>query len=87
MTESPSIEFPCDYPIKIIGVSDTVFRETVVEIVRAHAPNLDDDTISERASRNGRYCAVNLSIVATGEPQLKALHQDLMAQPLVKLVL
>ncbi|MFB3105632.1 MAG: DUF493 family protein, partial [Pseudomonadales bacterium] len=41
MTDSLKIEFPCEYPIKIIGVSDTVFRETVVEIVRLHAPNLD----------------------------------------------
>ncbi|MCZ6641281.1 MAG: DUF493 domain-containing protein [Gammaproteobacteria bacterium] len=87
MTDSITIEFPCDYPIKIIGVSKPVFRETVVEIVRLHAPNLDEKTISERASKNGTYCAVNLSIVATGEPQLQALHLDLMAEPLVKMVL
>ena len=87
MTESLKIEFPCDYPIKIIGVSDSVFRDTVVEIVRLHAPNLDENTIRERASKNGTYCAVNLSIVATGESQLKALHRDLMAQSLVKMVL
>ena len=86
MTESLKIEFPCDYPIKIIGVSDSVFRETVIDIVRLHAPDLDENTISERASKNGTYCAVNLSIVATGEPQLKALHQELIAEPLVKLV-
>ncbi len=86
MTDSLKIEFPCEYPIKIIGVSDTIFRETVVEIVRLHAPNLDENTISERASKNGTYCAVNLSIVATGESQLQALHEDLMAQPFVKMV-
>ena len=66
MTDSLKIEFPCEYPIKIIGVSDTVFRETVVEIVRLHAPNLDEDT---------------------GESQLRALHEDLIAQPFVKMVL
>ena len=87
MADAPKIEFPCDYPIKIIGVSATVFRETVVDIVRSHAPNLDENKIHERASRNGNYCAVNLSIVATGESQLRALHQDLMALPLVKMVL
>ena len=87
MTESLKIEFPCDYPIKIIGVSNSVFRETVIEIVRSHVPDLDENTISERPSRHGNYCAVNLSIVAMGEPQLKALHEALIAQPLVKMVL
>ncbi|MDH3641648.1 MAG: DUF493 domain-containing protein, partial [Gammaproteobacteria bacterium] len=86
-TDAPRIEFPCDYPIKVIGENHPTLRETVVEIVRLHAPDLADDAISCRDSRAGRYCSVRLSITATGEPQLRALHQALLEEPLVKLVI
>ena len=87
VTDAPRIEFPCDYPIKVIGVNHRTLRDTVVEIVRLHAPDLADETISCRDSREGRYCSVRLSIIATGEPQLRALHQALLEEPLVKLVI
>jgi putative lipoic acid-binding regulatory protein len=87
VTDIPKIEFPCDYPIKIIGVNHHTLRETVVEIVRSHAPDLIDDSISLHDSREGKYRSVRLSITATGEPQLKALHQALLSEPLVKMVL
>jgi len=87
VTDAPKIEFPCDYPIKVIGVNHHTLRETVVEIVRRHAPDLAEESISLRDSRAGTYCSVRLSITATGEPQLKALHRALMAEPLIKLVI
>jgi putative lipoic acid-binding regulatory protein len=87
VADAPKIEFPCDYPIKVIGVNHRSLRATVVEIVRHHAPDLAEESISLRDSRAGRYCSVRMSITATGEPQLQALHQALLAEPLVKLVL
>ena len=38
-------------------------------------------------SRNGRFLSVSVEIVATGEAQLKALHEDLLAHDQVRLVL
>lgn len=87
MTDAPKIVFPCDYPIKVIGVNHHTLRTIVVDIVRHHAPDLADDSVSVRDSRAGNYCSVRLSICATGEPQLKALHRALLDEPLVKLVL
>ena len=88
MTDRPVIEFPCDdYPIRVIGSSDELLRPSVVEIVRLHDAEFKETTVSEQPSRRGSYTSVRLSIRATGERQLKALHQDLMAHPLVKLVL
>jgi len=68
-------------------VNHHTLRETVVEIVRLHAPDLADESISFRDSREGRYCSVRLSITATGERQLRALHEALLEEPLVKLVI
>jgi hypothetical protein len=85
--EPPRIDFPCEYPIRIIGRSEVDFRTTVLAIVREHAPGFEETTVTVRDSRDGGYCSVRVSIVATGEPQLRALHAALMAEPSVKLVL
>ena len=88
MTDRPVIEFPCeDYPIKVIGSSSDTLRETVLQIVRSHDADFSELTVEERASSQGTYTSVRFSIRATGERQLKALHAELMANPLVKLVL
>ena len=87
VTDAPRIEFPCDYPIKVIATNDASLKTSVVEIVRLHDAGFCEKSVSLRNSREGRYCSVRLSIRATGEPQLKALHRDLLANPLVKMVL
>ena len=88
MSDRPVIEFPCDdYPIKVIGASSATFSRTVIEIVRVHDDAFQEATVQEQPSSKGTYTSVRLSIRATGEQQLKALHEDLLAHPLVKLVL
>lgn len=87
MHEPPKIVFPCDYPIRVIGYRTVDFRATVLRIVREHAPDVAEDDITIRDSREGGYCSLRLSFVASGEPQIRALHAALMADPVVKLVL
>jgi putative lipoic acid-binding regulatory protein len=85
--EPPRIEFPCDYPVKIVGENRDSFTTTVVELTRMHAPEITEEQVRVRASRNGNYCAVTITIRATGTAQLSALHETLKAYPLVRLVL
>lgn len=86
--EAPKIEFPCaGYPIKIIGVADQGFRETVLNIVERHAPGFDATLLQVTASRNGTYQSMSLWITATGPDQLSELNTDLRRCHLVKLVL
>ena len=87
VSKSPKIEFPCAYPIKVIGVNDGNYRDSVVTVVRNYAPDLDVETVTLKDSRNGTYCSVNLTIEATGESQLKALHKALLDDPRTRLVL
>jgi putative lipoic acid-binding regulatory protein len=81
------IEFPCDYVIKVIATNHVSLKSSVLEIVREHDSHFRDEKVTLRDSRHARYCSVSVTIRATGEPQLKALHKDLMANPLVKMVL
>lgn len=87
MNDSIQIEFPCDYPIKIIGDTDEASVAAALEIVRRHAPEVTPDQVSTRHSRNGNFQSLRVTIVATGEEQLKALHGELLALPSVRLVL
>jgi len=88
MTDSVSIAFPCaDYPLKVIAESAADLETQVLGIVAVHVEDFDRDTVSLHPSREGRYTSVRLSITARSEEQLKSLHTDLMAHPLVRLVL
>ncbi|WP_328189419.1 HP0495 family protein [Marinobacter sp. OP 3.4] len=84
---APKIEFPCDYVIKVIGHAAPDFTDYVVAVVEEHAPGIREEHISVTDSRNGRFTSVQLTIVATGEPQLKALFEDLKASGRVHMVL
>ncbi|MGK0221182.1 MAG: putative lipoic acid-binding regulatory protein [Limisphaerales bacterium] len=87
MVDGIEINFPCDYPIKIIGDTDPNAVSEVLLVVRRHAPEVTPDQFNTRASKNGNFQSLRVTIVATGEVQLKALHQDLLALPSVRLVL
>lgn len=85
--EVPRIEFPCLYPIKIIGKAEQQFQEQVVAAVERHTGKIDADLIKVQNSRNDNYLSVTVTIAATGEEQLQNIFVDLKAISSVKMVL
>ena len=85
--EPPKIEFPCDYPIKVLGRSTNEFRGIILEVFERHAPGFDEEAITVRDSAKGTFTAITVTIVATGKDQLDALHKDLMATGHVQMVI
>ena len=81
------MQFPMDFPIKVMGKRVDNFADEVVAVVRAHAPDFDAATLEMRASRNGNYLSVTATIRAESRPQLDALYRALSSHPLVTLVL
>ncbi len=79
-------EFPCDFPLKIMGKAEDAFAQAVLDIVIRHAPDFDAATMEMRASSGGKYVSLTCTVVATSKPQLDALYQDLTSHPLVKVV-
>ena len=86
-TEAPKIEFPCAYPIRILGEKSEDFLRRVVEITQRHAPELQQDSVTFKESSKATYMSVLVVIEATGEAQLAALHTDLKAYSAVKMVI
>ncbi|MEM9254913.1 MAG: DUF493 domain-containing protein [Pseudomonadota bacterium] len=85
--EPPKIEFPCDYPIKVLGRKSDAFRGVVLDVVRRHAPGFDEAGIEVRESKKGTFTSLTIIITATGKDQLEALHEDLIASGHVQMVL
>lgn len=81
------IEFPCAFPLKIMGLTNDALAQTVLEIVRRHAPGYDGSDMQMRASSGGKYVSLTCTINATSKPQLDALYRELSGHPLVKVVL
>ena len=85
--ERPKIEFPCLYPIKIIGHAVDNFKEKVTSKVQEHTGPIDPDLVTVKSSRRNNYISVNITIAATGEEQLSEIFEDLKKIKSVKMVL
>ncbi len=88
MAAEPSLlEFPCDFPIKIMGKREDGFAQAVLETVLRHAPDFDAAAIEMRPSAKGNYLSLTCTIRAVSREQLDALYRELSVHPLVKVVL
>jgi putative lipoic acid-binding regulatory protein len=85
--EDSLIEYPCDFPVKILGHTQAGFAQTVLEIVRRHAPEFDSATVEMKTSKKGKYLSLTCLIRATSRGQLDALYQELCDHPMVVMVL
>jgi len=81
------IQYPCDFPIKIMGLSQHGFAQAVADMVKRHDPGFDMATMEMRPSRAARYISLTCTIRATSREQLDALYQELSAHPQVVMVL
>ena len=61
-TEAPKIEFPCEYPIKVLGNSSDAFETIIFEVFERHAPGFDQETIGVKASSKGTFTSITITI-------------------------
>jgi uncharacterized protein len=83
----PLLAFPCEFPIKIMGLTQKGFAQAVLEVVARHAPDFDPATIEMRPSREGKYLSLTCTIRAVSREQLDALYRELCDHPMVTMVL
>ena len=81
------IEYPCDFPIKVLGRTQAGFAQAVLEIVRAHVPDFDGATMEMKTSKRGKYLSVTCVVRATSRSQLDELYRALCDHPMVVMVL
>jgi putative lipoic acid-binding regulatory protein len=81
--DAGKLTFPCQFTLKIIGLANAEFEGEVQEILRQHFPQLGEGAITMNLSKNGKYLAYTVKVLAISQPQLDATYQDRSASPLV----
>lgn len=83
----PKIEFPCHYPIKVVGHAAPDFKASILDVlVKADTVYLDE-SVTIVDSRNGRFQSIRITIHAENADHLIRLHEALKATGRVQMVL
>lgn len=85
--EQSLIEYPCHFPIKVMGAQVDGYVAAMVHIARSFDPTFDESTIEHRPSKGGNYLGLTLSVYVTNREQLDELYRTLTTHPMVKVVL
>ncbi len=72
-------EFPCEFPIKVMGHANDTFEIEVVNLIRKHVPDLGENAVTRRESTKSNYAALTITITATSREQLDEIYKDLTA--------
>jgi len=81
------LQFPTDYPIKVVGRPSAEFRAHIHAIVLKHVPNVETDRISERLSENGNFLSISYMIRAESREQIVGLAKELTSAEGVLMVI
>lgn len=81
------IEYPSEFPIKIMGAAHDDFAATMVEVIIVHDPGFHAGKIRMRASSKGNYLGLTATVSATSREQLDNIYRALTSHPMVKVVL
>ena len=81
------LEFPCEFPLRVIGDEADDFYDFVLDVVRRHVPELDDQSVSAQPSSNGRYISIRMKFTAASRQQMDALYIELSSHSRVRFIL
>ena len=87
VNEESLIEYPCDFPIKVMGKSHPEFAETIVTVIRQFDNSVDAERIEVRPSSGGNYTGLTVTVRAVNREQLDDIYRALTGHPMVKVVL
>jgi uncharacterized protein len=85
--ERSLIEYPCAFPIKVLGAKVEGFVEAIAHVAQQFDPGFDAASIVQRDSSGGKYLGLTITIRATSREQLDELYRTLSTHPMVKWVL
>jgi len=75
-----ALEFPCEFPIKMMGRDEPAFHEAVREIVGRHVPDVGEDAYRSALSRKANFISLTVTIMATSQQQLDSIYEELSAR-------
>ncbi len=85
--DKPLLNFPCEFPIKIVGRACETFEITVLTIINKHVSDLSEGAIRSRNSSEGTYTSITITVNAQSQAQLDAIYRELSAHEDIIMVL
>ena len=86
-TRTSLIDFPCAFPIKVMGAQVPGFEDAMVAVALQFDAGFGASSIERRPSKAGNYLGLTLTVQATSQAQLDELYRTLSTHPMVKVVL
>lgn len=83
----PLIDFPCDFPIKVMGKTQSIFTETIIRLINTIFPEFTAERIETRVSSSGKYTSLTCSVYVESQDQLDDIYRLISSHPLVKFAL
>jgi putative lipoic acid-binding regulatory protein len=88
MAENETLmEFPCEFPIKIIGNNTEAMKTAITEITCRHFVTFVPETIEFKNSAKGNYLAITVTVLAENQEMLDAFYREVTQHPEIKMVL
>jgi putative lipoic acid-binding regulatory protein len=82
-----ALTFPCDLAIKVFGRNARELRNAALAIVRTHSPDVGEDAVVERVSRQGTYLSLTITVRVESRAQADAIYSALSAHDDILMVL
>jgi uncharacterized protein len=79
--------FPLTFKLRVMGEDRDNFEGLVLNLVQKHIPGLDEQHLTRRSSREGRYISVTVQFTAHSKGQLNAIYAELNAHERVLMIL
>lgn len=87
MEKQEVMEFPMDFPIKIMGLNNEALLQEMNALADGHFANFDATRTTTNLSRTGKYLSVTIVVTAESREQLDDFYRLAVNHPLVKVVL
>jgi len=81
------IEFPCDFPIKVMGETHADFTAEIIKTIRSLNPSFNESNIEMRGSSGGKYISLTCIVYVSSKLQLDDIYRSLSSHPMVKVTL
>ena len=87
MNDETLLEFPCAFPIKIMGRESAEFHVLARTLVEKHTGPVADDAIYSSLSRNESFVSVTITITAQSQQQLDDIYREITSHDYVLMAL
>ena len=77
------LQFPCSYPLKVLGQNTNAFNAMVRAIIEKHIGESAEVTYFTRVSSGDKYMSVTATFIAQSQEQLNAIYEELKQPELV----